>query len=170
MRNRRRIPPRVRWPAWLALATLAGGCASAPAPVRTAGNSLATTGSFPTTEIESFFPPSQWRKLRELAFAGYVVMDAQVRANGSLNLTRIRASFPDDARNAQALGFARAVELKAANIGSHLAPEAEVYVIFFQPSLDGRLALTFARELAEPHPGSERRAMFLRTTNYTSGP
>jgi hypothetical protein len=143
-----------------------GGCASAPATVRLAGNSLATTSSFPTTEIESLFSPLQWRKLRELEFAGYVVMDAQVRVNSSLNITRIRASFPDDTRNAQALAFAREVELKAATIGSHLTPEAEVYVIFFSPSLDGRLALTFARELAEPHSGNERRAMFLRTTNY----
>ena len=139
------------------------GCGSRPASPQLIGHSLATSRTLPTGDIEGFFPPAKWRTLRDLEFAGYVRMEAEIRADGSVRVGRVVERFPDSAWDLPAVAYGGEVVLRAATAGSGLSPKAEIWAVFFKPSIDGRLALIFGRQVGPPNPGAERPAMYLHT-------
>ena len=149
-----------------ALAFLFVGCVSTAPQQNGMMHTLGARRDLPTQDIEKLFGPSEWSKLRDLEYEAVVVMTADVRADGSLRLGRVRESFPDASWQALAKSFASDAELRAASVGSHIDPKAEVVVIFFKRALDGNLALIFARQAGEPAPGMASRALFLHTRRY----
>lgn len=94
-------------------------------------------------------------------------MDAQIHPDGSLHIGNVRDSYPDASWHNLARLFSEEIVLSVAAVGSHIEPEAEVYVVFFKPSLDGSLALIFAKQKDSPPPGMTRKAMYLRTRFYS---
>jgi len=145
---------------------LLASCASGVPRQSVEAHTLETIRGLPTQDIEKLFSASEWQKLRRLEYEAFVLMDAEIRADGSLRLQRVRESFPDDSWQPLAKSFAAEAKLRAATVGSHLAPGAQVVVVFFKPALDGNLALIFARQKEEPIPGMTSRALYLHTTRY----
>ena len=150
---------------------LGPGCTAPLARVPGSRLTLADNPSLPGAQIARLLPPGQWRRLRELDYLAYVIMDAGIRPDGSVQLGRITARFPDAAWDALATSFAQDVVLRASSLGSRLEPRAEISVIFYKPVLDGRMVLIFGRQLDVPDPGNgDQRAMYLFTAHYDAPP
>ncbi len=142
------------------------GCVS---PERTAAQdkpTLAGNPRLPQGDMEKFFTAAKWLKIRDMEYAGYVILEAQIRSDGSVVLGRETESYPDTSRNLPARALGQQARLHAATTGTHLEPKAEIFVVFFSPSVDGRLALVFGRQSDDISPGSPRRATCLFTTLY----
>jgi hypothetical protein len=138
----------------LCLAALVpASCATAPANLAPPAPTLAGNPRLPAKAIEPLYSPAKWRKLRDLRYRAYVIFDAHIRSDGSPKILRTREAFPNVTWTAAASNLAANVELHASNLGSHLGQPAEICVIFFEKSLDGQLALVFARQTSAPGPG-----------------
>jgi hypothetical protein len=142
------------------------GCTSNVGPGVPAVPTLAGDRRLPAGDIERFFSPTQWQKLRDLGYDGFVIMDAQVRADGSLRVGKVRDSYPDASWHTLARQFGEEARLRAASVGSHIDPPAEVFVVFFKRAFDGNLALIFARQKSDPAPGMTQKAVYLHTRHY----
>ena len=129
-------------------------------------HTLAGSSGLPQRDIETFFSPAHWQKLRKLEYESYVAMQAEIRPDGSVILGKITESLPDASWNDRAYELGQHVTLRAANVGSHINQKAEIYVVFFKRGPDGHLVLVFGRQLNEPDPGMDHRAMYLHTSHY----
>ena len=145
---------------------LLASCAAVPKNSAPASPTLAGNPRLPAEAIEALYSPAKWRTLRDLRYRAYVIFDAHVRSDGSLKILDTREAYPDATRTIAASRLAAAVELHASNLGSNLGQPAEICVIFFEESLDGRLALVFARQTNFPGPGMTHPATYLNTTFY----
>ena len=142
------------------------GCASTRSVIPPTAPNLAGSPGLPLNDLETFFSPAHWRKLRSLDYEGYVAIQAEIRSDGSVKLRKITASFPDTSRNDRAYELGQQVTLHAAKSGSAINEMAEIYVVFFKRGPDGNLALVFGRQSNEPPSGMGHRAMYLNTTHY----
>jgi len=147
-------------------AFLLASCAGAPASLTPASPTLAGNPRLPAEAIAAFYAPAKWRNLRDLRYRAYVIFDAHIRSDGSLKILDAREAYPDATWTIAASRFAATAELHASNLGSNLGQPAEICVIFFEESLDGRLALVFARQTNFPGPGMTHPAAYLNTTLY----
>ena len=151
----------------LALATLfPAGCRSPAAATSVAAPTLAADHRLPAGDIERFYPPGDWQRLRRLEYAAVVVMDGFVRSDGSLHAIRVRRPYPNPPWITLARSYVPEISLHAATIGSNLEPAAELYVVFFRPGFDGNLVLIYARQTGAPPPGMTGRAVYFHTTHY----
>lgn len=144
----------------------ATGCATRDEVRAVRPSTLAGDPRFPAQDIEGMFTPAQWRKLRDLEYVACVRLEAQIRADGSVSVDKVLEVSPDSSWFELARGYLGNVELRAASVGSHLSPRAEIYVVFFKRALDGNLALIFARQKDEPAAGMAQRAMYVHTRRY----
>ena len=158
--------PTTRGVLLAALLLSISGCA---APERTAtqsGRTLAGNPRFPQGAMEKFFTPAKWSKIRDLEYAGYVVLEAQIRSDSSVVLGREIESYPDASWDQLARTLGQQARLHPTTTGTHLEPKAEIFVVFFSRSLDGSLALVFGQQSDGFNPGSSPRATCLFTTFY----
>jgi len=140
-----------------------GGCTHQPPPLPPHQHTLAADARFPRGEMARFFSPEKWSRLREIEYAGYVIMEAQIRPDGSVVLGRETESYPDASWNLLARALGQQARLLPAMGASHLDPKAEIYVVFFPSGWDGNLALIFGRQAGDP---GGPRATCLATTRY----
>lgn len=142
--------PLLKSISWLALsAGLLGGCASETSvpPSRSALSRGADP--VPWQEIESILNPRQSRTLESLKYTGYVVMDGWIDEDGTVKISRIVESFPDQTRDQLARAFGRKAVIHTPTSASMIKPSAVIYVVFYGRAIEGDIALTFARR-----PGS----------------
>jgi hypothetical protein len=116
--------------------------------------------------MEQLFSPMQWQKLRDLEFDAFVVMDADIREDGTLRLGKVRERYPNASWDYLAGAFGSEANLRAATVGSHIDPPAEVCVVFFKKEIDGSLVLIFAQQKNDPPVGMNQKATFLHTEYY----
>lgn len=142
------------------------GCASTQSVVPPTTHNLAGSPGLPLNDIETFFSPAHWQKLRQLDYEGYVAIRAEILSDGSVKLRKIIESFPDTSWNDRAYELGRQVTLRATKGASQINETAEIYVVFFKRGPDGNLALVFGRQSNEPPSGMGHRALYLNTTHY----
>lgn len=112
------------------------------------------------------FPPDKWQKLCEIEYVGYQIMEAQVRADGSIILGRAIESYPDARWDLMARALGQQVRLHPDDAGTHLDAKAEIYVVFFPSGWDGNLALIFGQQSGGVYSSSRSRPACLSTTRY----
>jgi hypothetical protein len=149
-----------------ALLCLISGCVSPGLTAVPGKPTLVGNPRFPQGEMEKLFTAAKWLKIRDMEYAAYVVLDAQVGSDGTVTLGRETESFPESSWDLLARALGQQARLHAATTGTHLEPQAEIFVVFFSPSVDGRLALVFGRQSDGISPGSPQRATCLFTTFY----
>jgi len=142
------------------------GCASPERTAAPAKPTLAGNPRFPQGDMEKLFTAAKWLKIRDMEYAGYVVLAAQISADGSVVLGPEIESYPDTSRNLLARALGEKARLHAVTTGTHLKPKAEIFVVFFSPSMDGNLALVFGQQIDGPISGLPGRATSLFTTRY----
>jgi hypothetical protein len=142
------------------------GCVSPDRIALPAKPTLAGNPRFPQGDMEKLFTAAKWLKIRDMEYAGYVILEAQIRSDGSVVLGRETETYPDASRNLLARALGQQARLKPNTTGTHLEPKAEIFVVFFSPSVDGRLALVFGRQSDDLNPGASQRATCLFTTLY----
>ena len=121
---------------------LLAGCATRP-PV-TQGS---LTDAVPWNEIDTLLNDRQRDTLRHLTPTGVVILEGSIGENGRIEVTRIRESRPDHARDALAMAFGRQAVIHTAAISSLIKPAAVVYVVYFGRTLEGDISLTFAKRV-----------------------
>lgn len=128
---------------FLAVMVFLLGCA-----VAQAGNevvSLRSGRSFPTDEMEHYFSPEAWKAIAEAPINGYVVLRGSIGPDQKVKVTMCDKSYPDRSRDALATQFANRVRIVATNVGSHIAPAAEVFVFFYDSKEEIQQAVVFGR-------------------------
>jgi hypothetical protein len=142
------------------------GCSSTERTAARREPTLAGNPRFPQRDMEKFFTATKWLKIRDMEYAGYVVLEAHIRSDGSVMLGREIESYPDASWNQLARALGQKVRLNPTTTGTYLEPKAEIFVVFFSRSLDGSLALVFGQQSDGINPGSQQRATCLFTTFY----
>jgi hypothetical protein len=148
------------------LVSLLAGCATGPAESPQKSNTLAGNDQLPWAEIGGLFTPDQRRKISHLKYTGYVVMTGEVDGDNKVRVGKIIESWPDHSRDQLARTFGTGVIVHASSTGSHVPPQADVWVIFYEKMWEGNLAVIFAREIDRPTSGSTKNAMSLDTLIY----
>lgn len=150
------------------LLLLLGGCSSGSQDgsyVASVSPNLAANRRLPSAQIEKFYSPIQWAKIREMNYRGYVVAEGEIAGN-RLEVRKLRESFPDNSRDALALTMLKDVELKASTVGTNITPRGLAYVIFYERNIDGDLALIFAKQTDESVAGDLVAAKYFRARRY----
>ncbi len=115
--------------------------------VGASGRTLRSNKRFPVQEIERLCEPSVWRKLRDLEFTGYVIMEGRLDDGGHVKIRKTIEKSPDDSRSPQAVGYGNKVFFNGANSASRIPQRATAYVIFYENLHDGgNLALIFGKQ------------------------
>ena len=148
----------------VALAIL--GCAAPGPTAAPTAHTLTGNPLLPAGDMAKFFTPDKWTRLREIEYAGYVIIEAQIRPDGSVVLGREIESYPDASWNVMARTLGQQVRLHANTVGSHLDGKAQIYVVFFPRGWDGNMALIFGQQVGGAIPGTAQRATCLTTTRY----
>jgi hypothetical protein len=133
--------------------------------------SLRTVHNFPITEIEQFYTPPAWKLIYDAPISGYVVMNATIQTDEQVHVFAQVASYPDHSRDALAKQFAARVRIAGPNVGSHLAPTADVYIIFYDSDRQAMQAVVFAKQ----HESASARKMargdfYLEVIDYKNKP
>ncbi|MBI3886788.1 MAG: hypothetical protein HY302_13815 [Opitutae bacterium] len=162
----RKMTPLKRW----ALSTMAllAGCSSSPTvptQIDAPTPSLASDKRLPAAEIQSFYSPILWAKLRGEPFKGFVVAEGDVQGSRFV-ARRILESYPDGSRNGLALGFLTNVALNVSTVGTNLQPKAMAYVVFYEGNFDGDMALIYAKQVGYSAPGVSGVARFFAARRY----
>ena len=114
---------------------------------RAAGRTLRSNQRFPAQEIERLCEPSVWRKLRDLEYTGYVIMEGRLDDGGHVKIRKTIEKNPDDSRSPQAVGYGNKVFFNGANSASRIPQRATVYVIFYENLHGGEnLAVIFGKQ------------------------
>ena len=125
------------------LVGLAAG-AKAAEPKR---GTLAENKQFPVRDIARLCEPSVWRKIRDLEYTGYVVMDGRLDASGRVNIRKTSEKFPDDTRTRLATVLGNKVVLQGAASASRIPQKATVWVIFYENLHGGEnVAVIFGKQ------------------------
>lgn len=142
------------------------GCTSPRQPATASGRTLAGNARFPEEAMARLVPPERWAKLRELDYAGYVILEATIRSDGSVTLGREIECYPDRSWSQLARALGQQVQLRATTLGSLLEAKAEIYVVFYPDFWDGRMALIFGQQVAMTNGGANVPATCLTTLRY----
>lgn len=127
--------------------------------------SLTSDLRLPAAEIQSFYTPILWAKLRGEPFKGFVVAEGDVQGSRFV-ARRILESYPDSSRNRLAFGFLTNVVLNVSTVGTNLQPKAVAYVIFYERNFDGDLALIYAKQVGYSAPGVTGFAKYFAARRY----
>jgi hypothetical protein len=141
------------------------GCTSPARPAASSAHTLTGNPRFPATDMARFFTPDKWQKLQEITYAGYVIMQAQIKADGTVILGREIEAYPDSSWSALARALGQQARLHAAT-GGYLDAKAQIYVVFFPSGWDGNVALIFGQQESSMNPTLTQRATCLTTTRY----
>jgi hypothetical protein len=147
---------------------LLGGCVSSPpAPVVTT-RTLEGDPRLPAQDIADLCSPKEWNLLRMEEYRAFVILNGQIRPDGSVDLGKTTASYPDadPSWNRLARAYAKHVVLNVSTLGSNILPAGEIFVIFFAPSLDGNKVMIYARQKDEPLPGTRGKARYISSDTY----
>ncbi len=148
------------------MAGLLGGCA--------AGNPAASPGTplvhgadpIPWSDIESILNPRQRTTLERLKYTGYVVLDGWIEEDGQVRIKRVGQSFPDHARDQLALALARKAVIHTPTSASKINPGVMVYVVYYDNSIEGQIALTFAKRSGFAGSGQSGEHYYLDVVTY----
>jgi hypothetical protein len=152
---------------WLLLGLLfLGGCATGTVSSAPTAHTLRGTSRLPEREIADFYPPGKWERIRDLEYAGYVVLDGWVGENGRVRTGRIVESFPDHSRDQIAHSFAATAKVRSVTAESNIRPKVRVYVVFFEKMLEGDFALVFAKQTELAAGGPPDAGRYLDTIPY----
>ena len=126
---------------------------------------LAENMQFPVRDIERLCEPSVWRKIRDLEYTGFVVMDGRLDASGRVSIRKTSEKFPDDTRTRLATVLGNKVVLQGAASASRIPQKATVWVIFYE-NLRGSesLALVFAKQSGGSSEANTGGAYFTTVT------
>lgn len=113
--------------------------------------------------MADFFSRKQWREVSTREYDAYVVIEAHYNPDSTLRIDRVITAFPDASHNQAAITYARQVDMQVATVGTHLGRRANIYVIYFRPSVVGRQVMVFAEQADQPPVGTTGRARYLRT-------
>ena len=129
------------------------------------GGHCGATSSFRSGDIARLCEPSVWRKIRDLEYTGYVVMDGRLDASGRVNIRKTSEKFPDDTRTRLATVLGNKVILQGAASASRIPQKATVWVIFYE-NLRGSesLALVFAKQSGGSSEANTGGAYFTTVT------
>ena len=122
------------------------GCALA---VRAETMTLAGNQRLPADDIREFISPPDWAYLCSRRISRFVALRAEIRSDTTVRPGRVFRAYPDAAWNDIARQFAaRALLNYSPTIGSQLSPQADVYVVFFEPEPSGDgFVLVYAQEV-----------------------
>lgn len=124
--------------------------------------------------MREHFSPEQWRMLEKVPYVAYVHLIADVDDSGKLRRPRVEAASPGDAWPELAKSRLGKVVISAANIGSHIKPQAKVWVVFYGPAKDDppnseKLMIIYAQpaKYVKPiAPGQIGERTYLESTTY----
>jgi hypothetical protein len=119
----------------------------------------------PGDQIEDLCSAEQWKVLRAVKYRALVILDAQIRSDGSMTDGTVRTSEPDATWTKPARDLAKKVRLKATSTGTHILADGIVFVIFYGQGPD-RVALVYARQEDDPHPSAHGRPRYIAIEKY----
>jgi len=140
---------------------------SSPTPGRPAATAPDDrTDSIPWKEIEALYNSREQRTLRNLKYSAYVIMQGEIADDDRVRISRISESYPDHVRDRLARVFGHTAVIQTPTIGSRIIPKAEVFVIFYDDTLEGNIALIFAKRLEYSGKGAFAEGVYLNAIRY----
>jgi hypothetical protein len=148
---------------------VAAGCQGPNRPPVNTAWTLRDNPRLPTDSINRFYSYDKFAALRDRRYEGYVILEAEAITETKIRIDRVAEAFPDDSRVEIAKELAGKARSSARNVGSHLPPPIEVYVIFYRTSEQRIGALVYGEELpAAGAPSSNRASLFLYVVGDTA--
>lgn len=126
---------------------------------------IAANQAIPAREIEKFFSPVNWTKIRTLPYRFCVVASGTIN-DRRFHVTRIVQKFGDETLLPDAYRMFDTIRLDPSQIGSHIASSAMAYVVLYPRQLDGSLALVYAKQVDYDATRDAVAAEYMRTEKY----
>jgi hypothetical protein len=141
-------------------------CSSSSPKSQSSPSPLFRTAKIPWSEIEALYNPRERQTLQGLKYSGYVIMEGEIADDGKVQIRKISESYPDHSRDRLAQVFGRTAVIHSPTLGSRINPKAGVFVIFYDDTFEGNVALIFAKNLEFPGKGTFAEGVYLNGIRY----
>ncbi|HVU17707.1 MAG TPA: hypothetical protein VHD32_12330 [Candidatus Didemnitutus sp.] len=119
----------------------------------------------PTDEIAQFYEPEKFVHVLDEKYAGYVILEGEAPDNRSVRVDRVAEAFPDHSLDVLARGLVANARVSGHQVGSHLAPRVEVFVVFYATKAGTLGALVYGRELPAAESRTQYKSLFMKVVD-----
>ncbi|PTY08455.1 hypothetical protein DB347_02415 [Opitutaceae bacterium EW11] len=108
---------------------------------------MATNRRLRGAALQGYYTAAEWSALKDVRFDGYVILRGALNHDGSVHSPASFISYPDHSRDEMAVSFSKRIRLKPTQVGSHISPWAEIYVVFYESGRKPSEALVYGEQI-----------------------